>query len=215
MAISADESCIICMRSFRFRLGVCLMFLLWLGLIAGGYAWSLRYGFATGKALEAPLVLPSSLGLPSPLPRAQLFLALHPHCPCSRATVAELAKIISQTADSRDITVLMYKPASQPDSWLNGSLLDDCRRMNCRIRPDPDGLLAASLGGFTSGNVVLYDVNGKLRYQGGITASRGHEGDNLGELAVVEAIHGRGLRLQSLPVFGCAIQPEGKIKKDP
>lgn len=203
------------MREFRFKLEPSLLFLLWLVLIAGSYAWSIRYGFATGKQSGAPPTLPLSLDLASPLPRAQLLLALHPHCPCSRATVTELAKIISRTADSRDITVLMYKPAAQPDSWLEGSLLNECRRMNLRIRPDPEGRLAASLGGFTSGHVVLYDVSGRLRYQGGITGSRGHEGDNLGELAVIEALQVRASSLKSLPVFGCAIKQAQATQKVP
>lgn len=203
------------MRSFQSKLGLSLLFFMWFGLIAGGYAWSIRYGFAPGRESGAPPALPLSLDLPSPLSRAQLLLALHPRCPCSKATLTELGKIISRTTDSRDVTVLMYKPAAQPDSWLEGSLLNECRRMHCRIRPDPDGRLAASLGAFTSGHVVLYDVNGRLRYQGGITASRGHEGDNLGELAVIEVLRGRPGGPKSLPVFGCAIQQERAIHKHP
>jgi hypothetical protein len=102
----------------------------------------------------------------------------------------------------------MYKPASEPDSWLEGPLLEDCRRIDSRILPDPDGRLAASLGGLTSGHVVLYDANGRLRYQGGITASRGHEGTNAGELAVIDALRGGTADTRSLPVFGCPIQDQ-------
>jgi hypothetical protein len=203
------------MKSFRFEPEWCLVFLLWLGLIAGGYAWSIHYGFAGGKVSEAPPTPPSALELPLPLPRAQLLVALHPHCPCSRATVAQLARIISQTADSRDVTVLMYKPASEPDSWLEGPLLEDCRRINSRILPDPDGRLAASLGGFTSGHVVLYDVNGQLRYQGGITASRGHQGANAGELAVINALRGGTDGTRFLPVFGCPIEQDQAFSQRP
>src|SRR5207247_1996224 len=140
--------------------------------------------------------------------RAQLFVALHPRCPCSRATVRELAKILTRSARASDVTVLMYKPADQPDRWLEGALAEDCRRMNCQIRPDPDGRLATSLGSLTSGGIALYDANGRLRYQGGITASRGHEGDNMGERAVIEILHGSRENHKSMPVFGCPIQQE-------
>src|SRR5437899_8663782 len=158
-----------------------LALLLWLGLIGAGYAWLLHYSFAAGHIATAPRWIPASLVSPIPLTRAQLFLAVHPRCPCSRATVRELAKILSRAPNIADVTVLAYKPADKEDAWLEGELLNDCRRMNCRICPDPDGKLAASLGSLTSGSVALYDAKRRLRYQGGITASRGHEGDNAGE----------------------------------
>jgi hypothetical protein len=196
------------MRSFRSKHVFPLLFLLWLGLIAGGYAWSIRYGFKHGREPGAPPTLPPSLACPTPLTRAQLILSLHPHCPCSRATVAELGKILSRTRDASDVTVLLYKPATQPDSWLDGWILRECHRLKCRICPDPDGRAAASLGGFTSGHVALYDIAGRLCYQGGITGARGHEGDNLGERTIIELLRGRRGGATSLPVFGCAIQKQ-------
>jgi len=150
--------------------------------------------------------IPADLAMPAQLTRPQLLLALHPRCPCSRATVNELAKILSRVPKASDVTVLMYKPPNEPDSWLEGTLLEACRRMHCKVRPDPGGRLAASLGSLTSGGVVLYDANGKLRYQGGITSSRGHEGDNAGERAIVEILQGHRDSHASMPVFGCPIQ---------
>lgn len=176
---------------------------LWLGLIVGGQILLLRYNFAAGKTTPGPKGIPT-------LKRARLFVALHPRCPCSRATVRELAKILTRAADSSDVTALMFKPASEPDSWTEGGLAEDCRRMKCQVRPDPDGTLAAALGSLTSGAVALYDANGKLRYQGGITAARGHEGDNLGEKAVIEILQGSKKSYQGMPVFGCPIQQEAK-----
>jgi len=184
------------------------LFVLWLGMITGGYSWLLRYSFVPGGTISAPRALPSSLGWSLPLLRPQLVLALHPRCPCSRATVNELVKIRSRVRDASDVTVLMFKPANEPDSWMESAMLDDCVRIGCQIRPDPDGRLATSLGNLTSGGVVLYDVNGELRYQGGITGSRGHEGDNSGETAVIEILQGRRYSHPSMPVFGCPIQQE-------
>jgi len=196
------------MRAFQLKSAWLFGILVWLGLIAGGYAWLLRYSFAAGKTSAAPRIIPAALGLRAPLERPQLLLALHPRCPCSRATMSELAKILSRVPDASDVTVLMYKPQDQPDSWLEGVLLDACRRMNCRVRPDPNGRLAASLGSLTSGSAVLYDTNGELRYQGGITGSRGHEGDNAGEQAIIEILQKRRSSHRSMPIFGCPIQPQ-------
>jgi hypothetical protein len=177
----------------------------WLAVMAGSYAWLLRYSFADGRTSVAPRIIPAGLGLSPRLTRPQLLLALHPRCPCSRATVNELARILTQAPNASDVTVFMYKPSGEPDSWLQGGLLDACRRMGCQIRADPDGRLAASLGSLTSGGVVLYDAEGKLRYQGGITGSRGHEGNNAGEQAIIEILLGRRSSHKSMPVFGCPI----------
>ncbi len=196
------------MRSFRLKPAWLLALPLWLGLIVGGYAWLLRYSFAAGKASASPPTIPSSVASPAPSARAQLFLALHPRCPCSRATLSELAKIRSRAPEACEVTVLMYKPAGEPDRWMKGALLDKCRQMNCRVLPDPDGRLASLLGSLTSGGVVLYDAKGRLRYQGGITASRGHEGDNAGKQAVIEILRGHRDSQKSMPVFGCPIQQD-------
>src|SRR4051812_23804728 len=118
----------------------------WCGLAAFGYAILLRYSFANGNASPAPRIIPSSLAASSPPGRPQLFVALHPRCPCSRATVRELAKILTRTAFTAQTTVLMYRPEKETDSWMEGPLLRECRRMNCQIRADPKGALAASLG---------------------------------------------------------------------
>jgi hypothetical protein len=194
------------MRTFQLKPVWVLGIVAWLALIAGSYAWLLRYSFASGKTSVAPHTIPADLATPSQSARPQLLLALHPRCPCSRATMNELAKILSRVPNTSKVTVLMYKPPNEPDSWLEGALLDACRRMHCQVRPDPGGRLAASLGSFTSGGVVLYDADGKLRYQGGITSSRGHEGDNAGERAIIEILLGHRDSHKSMPVFGCPIQ---------
>src|SRR3954470_1075599 len=117
-----------------------LVLLVWLGLIAAGYAWLLRYGFAPGRIASAPKIVPPSVAPSNYAGHAQIFLALHPRCPCSRATVKELAKILSRIPETINTTVLLYKPANEGESWLQSSLLDEC--VNCRVLSDPDGRLA-------------------------------------------------------------------------
>ncbi len=76
---------------------------------------------------------------------------------------------------------------------------------------DVEGQLAAKFGARTSGETVLYDSHGRLVFQGGITGSRGHEGDNLG-LSIVEGLaNGRenllpqGKEQNQSAVFGCSL----------
>ena len=188
----------------RFRWPVGL--LLWLLLVGIGYAWLLRYDLTAGGALAAPRSIPAWLSGAPDSAGSQLVIALHPRCPCSRATLRELAKILTRAPGTADVTVLMFIPRNAEEEWMEGALLTEARRLNCRIQPDYGGELAASLGSLTSGGVALYDSHGRLRYQGGITVSRGHEGDNAGELAVIEILRGGASHHESLPVFGCPIR---------
>ena len=193
------------MRQFLLRPALPLAFCLWLGLVAWGSGWLIHYSFAAGEGGRAPATLPPAFVSRTSPPRPLLLLPLHPRCPCSRATLHELARVLTRASNSCDVTVLMYRPGEQPDGWMEGSLLEECQRMHLQVRPDPDGRVAASMGVFTSGGVLLYDRSRRLRYQGGITGARGHEGDNEGEDALVQNLDGTGRSRTSMPVFGCPL----------
>ena len=55
------------------------------------------------------------------------------------------------------------------------------------VSSDQEGFEAKNFQSTTSGYVLLYDANGRLLFQGGITGSRGHSGENSGRDAI-EAI---------------------------
>jgi hypothetical protein len=192
------------MRSILPNGRVALLFALWLGLGAAGYFHFCRYELTAGQSLPAPEVMPP--GLPGAMGNSDFYLltALHPRCPCSRATVNELARAVADSSVSVSVTVLMFKPDNEPDAWIQGPLLNRCRRMGFKVVPDPAGRLAKSLGQLTSGGVLLYDHDGRLQYHGGITPARGQEGASVGRSAVVGALHGC-TATKSGPVFGCPI----------
>src|SRR5436853_328815 len=77
------------------------------------------------------------------------------------------------------------------------------------VQGDGEGAEARRFHAETSGTTVLYDGGGKLRFGGGITASRGHEGDNAGSAAVAlvaAALDEEGSgETAGTPVFGCAL----------
>ena len=196
------------MRKVSSRYTWTLGIVIWLALIAAGYICLLRYNLSAGKATAAPRDIPAWLAAGSAVERPQLVIALHPHCSCSRATLNELAKILSRAPNTCDVIALTYVPENALGHWLETELVDKCRRLNGRIHPDPEGKLAVSLGSLTSGGVLLYDAEGSLCYQGGLTAARGHEGDNLGARTVLNILRGGRQDPMSLPVFGCPLQSE-------
>ena len=80
-----------------------------------------------------------------------------------------------------------------------------------RAVDDVGGGEAAWFGATTSGHAILYGADGGRLFSGGITAARGHEGENDGAEAVVRLVLqlGAGAQAATHPVFGCAIRPHG------
>ena len=70
---------------------------------------------------------------------------------------------------------------------------------------DDEGAEAHRFGVETSGQTLLYDRSGALVFSGGITGSRGHAGENAGELALISLLtNGRSDR-RATSVFGCPL----------
>ncbi len=70
---------------------------------------------------------------------------------------------------------------------------------------DDTALEAARFGARTSGHTAVYDAAGSLLFSGGITASRGHEGDNFGRRRIDSLLTTGTADRRNSPVFGCAL----------
>ena len=70
---------------------------------------------------------------------------------------------------------------------------------------DDAGTEAARFRAAASGFVVLYDGDGRLRFAGGLTSSRGHEGDSFGRRRILAVLSGQTPDRDDAPVFGCAL----------
>ena len=63
-----------------------------------------------------------------------------------------------------------------------------------------------AFGARTSGQVLVYDEKGELRFSGGVTAERDHYGESTGHDAVEALLAGEGNPgCVKAPVFGCAL----------
>lgn len=165
-----------------------------LGVSTGWLTW-MRYESTPGRFAEPPTRYPGN----SSLPRILLFL--HPYCPCSRATVSEFASL-RHDLKGYAVEVVLNCHADLP----YGAQLSDLRRRfpGCVI-PDLTGEHTRRYGVWTSGQVVVYDAKGQLRFCGGITGGRGHLGDNPGLRQLRAALKGSPSPLEG-QVFGCPIR---------
>ena len=135
-----------------------------------------------------------------------LLMFLHPHCPCSRASIAELERAISRCAGRFSAVLVFVKPEQFGSGWEKTDLWHTSQRLpDVRVACDVNGIEAQRFGARTSGFALLYDRDGRLRFSGGLTSSRGHHGDSIGRHAVESIVTTGASPTRSSPVFGCPL----------
>src|SRR5580700_5088255 len=80
-------------RSFFVRFACCA---LWLLLVGAGFAAILNYQTASGAAGVTPQQWPAQTRIALAADRQTLIMFVHPKCPCSRASLEELNRLLAQ-----------------------------------------------------------------------------------------------------------------------
>lgn len=184
--------------------------LLWASLTCAGIGLLWNYESAPGAAAAARERWPAESRLRPAADRATLVMLAHPRCPCTRASLGELARLLARARGRAEAYVLFVKPTDSPDGWEQTDLMGEAAAIpGVTVVRDDEGVEARRFRAATSGQTMLYDARGSLLFSGGITSARGHEGDNAGRAAVVslltEGEAGRG----TTPVFGCPLFARG------
>lgn len=174
----------------------------------------LEYSQTAGPVSNPPVNL-TGLGQTETTGQWQLVMAVHPKCPCTQSSVSELERIVARAESAPTFRFLVYLPSSGDASWMETGLVDRLRKIpGGSILADRDGAEAAALGMHTSGSVLLADEDGKVRFFGGITAARNHEGDSAGKKAVLMLLSGQQPPIESTQVFGCRLENEQQASLD-
>jgi len=206
----------VCMRALRHKPFVLLGIILWLGATGFGFLKLVRFENTPGEASAAPARWPQSSEIRRNDSRPTLVMILHPQCACSRAAVGELARIMSSAEGRADAHALFFRPAGVANEWVQNHLWRDASAIpGVEVRIDDQGKEARLFHATTSGAVVLYDRGGRLIFEGGITASRSHSGDNAGRSAIVALLNGGQPERTRTFVFGCSLldsRTEGESK---
>jgi hypothetical protein len=106
--------------------------------------------------------------------------------------------------------VLVEAPDEAPASWIYSDLWDTAAAIpGVEVLADPGGREAALFGAATSGQTLLFDGSGTLRFEGGITGARGHEGDNAGRSSILALLRDDASDRPDTPVFGCPLPEPG------
>jgi hypothetical protein len=186
---------------------------LWVPAVAFGISVLWKYSTTPGQPAAPPASWPASAlikrkeGLPT------LLMFAHPRCQCSNASLGELAIIMAHSGGQLDAQVFFYRPAHEARTWTRSDLWRTASAIpGVHVFEDREAVVAKSFGTFTSGQTLLYDSKGSLVFKGGITAYRGHSGDNEGRSIITALLRGEVPAQISLPVvtpvFGCSLRGE-------
>jgi len=175
------------------------------GVVGVGTHALFRYESTPGTASAPPARWPAHTKIVPRRGAFTLVLFAHPDCPCTRASLEQLRRLLTRAGGAWSATVEFRKPgvalveAQESLLWKDASAIP-----GLSVALDSEGLETREFRAFVSGETMLYDPTGRLVFSGGITSARGHVGDNLASDAVLLHIAGRPA-VDRAPVFGCSL----------
>lgn len=193
-------------RTQRSRIVLTIICALWCLSVTAGMMVLWDYSNGPGPASEPPMSWPHGSSIQRVPNRATLVMMAHPRCPCTRASIRELALIMRHCRESVSAHVVFYKPAVATEDWEKTNLWSSAAAIpNVEVHTDVNGEEARLFGAATSGVVVVYDVDGQLVFNGGVTGGRGHSGDNAGRSSIVSLLAGDRPVQRETFVYGCKL----------
>lgn len=173
---------------------------LWISGASVGWVASWLHASAAGPAAAAPPRWPAATRLAAPGARPVLLLFVHPLCPCTRASLDNLDRLLPFVHDRMDVEVIVAPIGDAPRAVL----AEAAARPGVAGFLDEGGSERRRFGVETSGQALVYDQRGLLRFAGGITDARGHAGDSAG-VDTIRALARGGGPGGDAPVYGCAL----------
>lgn len=179
----------------------------WIAALGYGARTLLKYETTPGSLGSVSSNWPAGSIVHRQTDKPTLLMLAHPHCPCTRASIGELAQVMAHAIGKVNAFVLFVKPPGAGADWDDTDLRRTAAAIpSVTVLTDENGTEAARFGAETSGHTLVFDRGGTLVFSGGITGSRGHAGGNTGESAVLAALSGDAVVRSRTPVFGCSLQ---------
>jgi len=178
----------------------------WLLAASIGSSLLIRYESKAGAVGRPPAEWPADSAIRRTPGTPTLVMMVHPRCPCSRASISELARLMVSIQGRVSASVVFVRPKGFAEDWEKTDLWTSAAMIpGVGVSVDNEGVEARRFVSQTSGQVMLYGVDGHLLFSGGVTVARGHSGDNTGRDAIVALLTGNGSAVAQTPVFGCPL----------
>jgi hypothetical protein len=179
---------------------------IWLTAVVAGMGILRGYSVIPGIAGTPPADWPIASHISPPPGYFTLVMTIHSHCPCSRASIGELSVLMAHSGGRMAAFVVFVTPPGFDENWTKTDLWSSAGLIPGVTRIIDGGTEANLFGAATSGQTMVYDRRGRLLFSGGITAARGHFGDNAGVSAIVAFLDTpSSAGLAKTAVYGCPL----------
>jgi hypothetical protein len=178
---------------------------IWILAIVVGLAIAIDHEMRPSASGAAGADWPAGTHLERASAGSTLVMFVHPECPCTAASLEQLDMLLASCAEAkRPLTHVVV--VGQAPQEISSNATRAAQIAGTRLSYDPDGSESRRFGSHTSGSVLIYAADGKLAFCGGITAGRGHRGENLAADAARLAAIGEASTAMQMPVFGCSLR---------
>lgn len=179
----------------------------WMIAVVFGMRAILNYENTAGAPGDPPMKWPARSHIPRTAGLPTIVVIGHPKCPCTRATIGELALIMAHLHNRATAVAVFVRPHDAPDGWDDTDLRRSAAAIpGVTVMTDLDEAEADIFNAQVSGQTMLYSAEGTLLFSGGITAARGHSGDNAGRSSVVSFVSSGTAAQNRTPVYGCTLR---------
>ena len=183
-----------------------IFFSVWILMLLGGISLLTWYSNKAGATGNPPESLSATVPVTDRTKPYQLLMFVHPRCSCTHASIRELKRLLTHCSESVSCTFFSFLPSGETEEWAQSGILKSINDLpDVKVLDDINGEWATAFGVRTSGHILLYDSEQKLRFSGGITISRGHEGTSRANSILAGLITDRVQSSHSYPTFGCPI----------
>src|SRR5437870_74979 len=112
----------------------------WAAAVLAGFSLLTIYKGTAGEATAAPATWPADSRIERATDGPTLIVFAHPHCVCTRATIAELAHLMARAPMRPRLYVAFHLPKGAKADWRDTDLWKSAARIDgARAFADEDG----------------------------------------------------------------------------
>ena len=189
------------------KMGIPVLAAIWFAVALAGFRQLDGYSNTPAASGNAVQSWPRMSNLDPDSQKPTFVMFIHPHCPCSAASVHSLLEIMREHSLSSKFIVVFVRPKGVAPKWELSATHETCLKTpGLTTIVDDQGKEATLFGALTSGQTYIFSPNHELVFSGGITSARGMEEVGPERKLVINAILGQTAHTQHTPVFGCSLQ---------
>ena len=177
----------------------------WAGAVLSGFYRMRIYETTPGPVGRPPESWPATTLIRRVVGRPNLLMAVHPKCPCTRASLTTLAAILGQSTTVVSVRLLVFRSATAAGNAGEPPIFSAVELPGEVRVDDPGGVEAKRFGLATSGRTIVFDAAGLRQFAGGLNPARGRSEISDGGEAVPALFQGDEALRDVAEVFGCAL----------